>query len=219
MTLRQKLISRNGVSAQSEEPLVVPAVGRIDRTTVVRIEALALAGHAGDAIARDRLYFALQARLQRIGWVLRPWPNTPAQTGLWDRDDVNQECWIVFVDLLGAWNTTVPFVPYLLARFAWRLRDRILRGIGKPQSQLGSIRIPEFLLSDLLYADDGEQPESAFQAQTFLEELIRQRSTGASTSAEFEAWLRTMYADDSVALTSPDSQHRRTRRAGLRRVS
>src|SRR5699024_2468216 len=122
----------------------------IDADMVSKVQQLAGLARGGDTDARDCLLFSLRPRLDRMGWMLKPWPNTPRLTGLWDQDDVRQETWVVFAELLEAWDGNVNFVPYLLARFSWRLRDRILRGIGKRQNQLGTIRISEEMLAELL---------------------------------------------------------------------
>lgn len=219
MTLRERLMVRNGRVAEATRVLNVPAVGRIDPETVARINHLAQDAHRGDIAARDDLYWSLQSRLNRISWVLRPWPNTPGLTGIWDRDDVQQESWIVFVELLAAWDGRVNFVPYVLARFAWRLRDRILRGIGRPLTRFGTIQIPEAMLADVLFADQDEQPETAVLASRFLQELVRRHISGESTSAEVEAWLQVISDRESVALASPHDRKSHASSKSGRRVA
>lgn len=201
-TLRDRLIARN----LREEPLGildVPATGRIDKAIVTAIHGLALAAKAGDVRARDELFFSLRPRLNRISWVLKPWPNGPEITGVWDRDDVHQETWVVFAELLEAWDATAGFVPYLFARFAWRLRDRILRGIGKSQHQYGSIRVSENMLDSLLTVDEEEQPESVAIARRLLEELIKRKMMGAGSPGELEAWHELINSSSKKALLSP----------------
>jgi RNA polymerase sigma factor (sigma-70 family) len=53
------------------------------------------------------------------------------RTGIWDRDDVEQEAWLVFNELIEQWSPDRPFGRYILATFPWRLRDAIYRGIGR----------------------------------------------------------------------------------------
>lgn len=182
-TLRQRLIDRHSRPGEPEL-LGIPATGEIEAEDVASIQQLATLAKAGDIPARDRLYFSLQSRLHRIGYVLRPWPNTPDITGLWDRDDVHQESWLICVELLAAWDGETPFVNYLLARFSWRLRDRILRGIGKPLPAIGTIRVPEDILTEVLTASDSDQPESAVMASNLLEHLLNQRLNGSAATAD-----------------------------------
>lgn len=203
-TLHDRLMARYGNQKEERPQLRIPVTGRINPETVRRVQELARCAGSGDNAARDQLYFALKPRLYHKVWALKPWPNTPHMTGIWDRDDVRQETWMVFVELLETWNGKGEFVPYLLARFYWRLRDRILRGIGKPQTQFGEIRIPEEMLAEILVAEDGEQPESVAIARKLLEELIRRRMTGASSPGEFEAWVQVINSRQTASLVSPD---------------
>lgn len=208
-TLRQRLIERRA-QPQGRESIAVPATGVIDPPTVEALQKLASLARAGDIAARDHLYFALQPRLYRIGYVLRPWPNTPVYTGLWERDDVNQECWLICMDLLTAWDGETPFVAHLLARFAWRLRDRILRGIGKPVVPVGATRVPDDVLTEVLAARDSDQPESALFATELLEHLINERlgSDAATGIGEVMAALRSPLRPGEVISTSlPDDGH------------
>lgn len=202
-SLRQRLIACNAGREEKPERLDIPSTGQIDAATVAHVQALAIRAHAGDVAARDQLYFALRPRLDLISRVLRPWPNTSREIGIWGRDDVRQESWLVFTELLAVWDQSVSFIPYLLARFAWRLRDRILRGIGKSQTQFGSIRIPEHLLAELLQASDSEQPESVAIARKLLEELLNQQLAGTSSPGEFDAWLSLIHSSRETTLVSP----------------
>lgn len=172
-TLRDRLIARRGLSPQAT-PINIPLTGIIAPEAVAEIHDLAVKAQKGDKGARDVLHDSFRLRLGRMGYVLRPWPNTPETTGLWDRDDVNQEGWIVFAELLHAWDGESHFVKYLFGRFPWRLRDRVLRGIGKPLPPIGETRIPESMLATTVYAGDDEQPESALLASGLLESLINQ---------------------------------------------
>lgn len=170
-TLRKKILARRNNPVEPA-PLDIPLTGIIAPDIVAEIHLLASAGQAGDNPARDLLYASFRQRLGRMGYVLRPWPNTPQATGIWDRDDVDQEGWIVFAELLDAWDGESHFVKYLFARYPWRLRDRILRGIGKPLPPIGETQLPEFMLATSIYAPDEEQPESALMASGLLEQII-----------------------------------------------
>lgn len=203
-TLRERLAVRYGNRKEESSPLRVPAAGRIDSETIAALQHLAVSARAGDNGARDRLFFAMRPRLDRRSWMLRPWPNTDKMIGIWDRGDVRQETYIIFVELLAAWNGKGGFVPYVLATFTWRLRDRILRGIGKRQTQLGTIRVSEDSLVQLLLAEDGDQPESAAIARHVLEEIIGHQMMGESEPGEIDAWAERINSERLAPLSSPD---------------
>ena len=218
MTLRNKLAARVGNTESHYEIVQVKSAGRIDAATLFRIQQLALLARGGDVDARDALYFSLEQRLHRISTILKPWPNEPSITGIWDRDDVLQECWLVFAELLAGWDQSAPFVPYLLARFPWRLRDRILRGIGKSTNRFGTIRIPVEFLDEYLRANDGDQPESAAMAKRLLAELIRRRMSGDLSLTESEAWLDLIHSKQETVLASPFPGANRSSPAEIRKI-
>jgi RNA polymerase sigma factor (sigma-70 family) len=94
--------------------------------------SFAMRAQEGDTDARDALFFAYLPKLERLMAHVRP-PYAPTgMTGIWDRDDIEQEAWLVFVELVEAWSGDVSFTSWLLSRFAWRLKDVIRDGIGRP---------------------------------------------------------------------------------------
>jgi RNA polymerase sigma factor (sigma-70 family) len=96
------------------------------------LEPVARRALAGDWAARDALHAAFEPKLMRFVRRIRV-PFAPGGTavGIWERDDVMQESYLVFVDLVANWTPGIPFGRYVLANFPWRLRDAIHRGIGK----------------------------------------------------------------------------------------
>ena len=101
---------------------------------------LAICAQGGDQEARDALYAAFLPKLTRLMSPLRPPFAPPGAQGIWNRDDVAQEAYLVFVELIDAWSRDVSFTAYVLSRFPWRLKDVIHRGIGKspvPPRQYG----------------------------------------------------------------------------------
>lgn len=169
-SLRNRLQQRAHRESRTAQPLDLPATGRIAPRQLRQIHTLAASAQGGDIGCRNLLYLSLRPRLGRIASMLRPWPNTLTHIGVWDQDDVEQEGYLIFAELLDAWNSEVPFIPFLLARFPWRLRDRILRGIGKPRAPRGMISVPEHSLLDRLIGS--EQPEQAAIARETLEDLL-----------------------------------------------
>lgn len=87
--------------------------------------------HAGDRDARDALYIAFQPKLIRFVRRIHPPRMRPDQVAVWDRDDVAQEAWIVFDQLIRQWTPDRPFGRYILATFPWRLRDAVFRGVAR----------------------------------------------------------------------------------------
>ena len=210
-TLRDRLVAKHNPSPPAEDPLEIPADGQIPAATVATIGMLAIHAQAGDIRARDRLYTALHPRLYRKGFILRPWPNTPRQTGIWDRDDVDQESWIIFAELLSAWDGELPFVPYLFARFAWRLRDRILRGIGRPLPPIGGVRVPEELLAEVLSGHDSDQPESVLLANNLLAHILESMMRGEIETLEPRELMTVLksplFGPNLQITTLPDDGH------------
>ncbi len=88
---------------------------------------LARDAQAGDRDARDTLYEALAVKIDRFvagAWRLAWAGDGPRRDGRpWDIEDLAQEAFPIFVNLLAAWPGDRPFGPYLLAHFPWRLRN------------------------------------------------------------------------------------------------
>lgn len=107
--------------------LVPDGAGAIDPPREATLTRLALATQAGDHAARDTLYQALTPNLNRmIGATVRltRTADCPRRDGRpWDQEDLRQEAFLVFSDLVTAWSGEGPFTPYLFAYFPWRLRN------------------------------------------------------------------------------------------------
>lgn len=114
---------------------LLPEIGADDvilPTFEQTLGSFAMRAQLGDRIARDTLFHAYLPKLNRLMRGIRP-PYAPdGAEGIWSRDDVAQEMYLVFVDLVEAWAGDVDFTAFLLSRFAWRLKDAVFRGIGKP---------------------------------------------------------------------------------------
>lgn len=107
------------------DDIILPAFDETLGTVAIRAQE-------GDMDARDALFFAFLPKLDRLMANARP-PHAPAgMTGVWDRDDVEQEAYLVFVELLHGWSGDVSFTAWLLSRFSWRLKDAIRDGVAKP---------------------------------------------------------------------------------------
>jgi RNA polymerase sigma factor (sigma-70 family) len=97
----------------------------------VMLTELARRAHRGDREARDLLWRAfgprLEPALRRCGRTTRQ-PHWARRDGRpWELDDLRQEAWRVFAELVEGWNEEGSFVPYATAYFPWRLRDAMRR--------------------------------------------------------------------------------------------
>ncbi|HWV22864.1 MAG TPA: sigma-70 family RNA polymerase sigma factor [Thermomicrobiales bacterium] len=121
--------------------------------------SFAIRAQQGDRIARDALYAAYLPKLTRLAKGIRP-PFAPdGAEGIWSRDDVTQEVYLVFVDLVDTWAGDVDFTAFLLSRFAWRLRDVVLRGIGKSSvpPRWRSVPIDDISLASAVATPEGDE--------------------------------------------------------------
>lgn len=106
--------------------LLLPVIGPFDpippHVDAVLTSVARLAKH-GDHEARNRLFLAFQPKLLQIARQIRLWmlPST------WERNDVEQETFIVYSELVDAWSGDTSFTGYLLGHFSWRLRGSVRR--------------------------------------------------------------------------------------------
>lgn len=122
------------VPNQPPIPAVVPLLRPNQPATPAQDALLtAIARHAqlGDRAARDLLWRAFASRLQpimfrcgRIAWQ-REWVRRDGRP--WALDDLRQEGWLVFAELITAWDGKGSFISYVTAYFPWRLRDAMRR--------------------------------------------------------------------------------------------
>lgn len=94
-------------------------------TTERLLATAARAARAGDAPSRNALYAALAEwiaadvrRFRRRAW---------RASGDWDLDDVAQEAFFAFVDVVERWPDGEPFLAHFRARFPLRLTDAVRR--------------------------------------------------------------------------------------------
>jgi RNA polymerase sigma factor (sigma-70 family) len=151
--------SRRWRSRPVFERALLPVIGADDVVLPAFEEKLgefARRAQAGDVDARDALFFAFQPKLARLMRVVRP-PFAPTgSSGVWDRDDVGQEAYLVFIDLVLAWPGDVPLTAYLMSRFPWRLKDTIRRGVARSPVPPHRSLVP--IESAALVMDESEPP-------------------------------------------------------------
>jgi len=115
-------------------PALLPLIGLDDDISPAlerTLHPVAVRAQAGDWAARDALYTAFEPKLMRFARRIRV-PFAPGGAkGIWERDDVTQEAYLVFIGVVESWPPSIPFGRYVLAHFPWRLRDAVHRGVGK----------------------------------------------------------------------------------------
>lgn len=130
-------------------PPVVPLLWPNQTVTPAQdalLTTLAQRARLGDDVSRDLLWRAFAARLEpalltvgRMTWHTS-WARRNGRP--WELDDLHQEAWLVFVELVLRWDGEGSFVPYLTAYFPWRLRNA-MRRIAPPRRAAAPPRIEE----------------------------------------------------------------------------
>lgn len=128
---------------------------------------MAIRAQLGDQEARDALYAAFLPKLTRLMSAVRP-PSAPdGSEGIWSQDDVAQEAYLVFIELIEAWTGDVSFTAYVLSRFPWRLKDAVRRGIGKRSVPPRMFCVP---IEQAALVTDGEDYDAA--ATALLDSIV-----------------------------------------------
>ncbi len=114
-------IRRYAENQQSPLPQVTPS-GRVPASIDRTLSRIAASSERGDHTVRNQLFFAYQPRLQVMA--RSAWRRYGRQFGI-ERDDVDQEAFIVFANLLSHWSGNGSLSMYVLGSFNWRMRDAI----------------------------------------------------------------------------------------------
>lgn len=84
----------------------------------------ALSAKTGDRAARDGLFCTFRPIMARF---FARYAGRAHESGAWDLDDLRQESFLVFVEVLAAWPGTGDFVAYFYAVFPKRLATAVRR--------------------------------------------------------------------------------------------
>jgi RNA polymerase sigma factor (sigma-70 family) len=125
---------RNPLAPTVSVPVLLPIIGANDELLPAleeRLKPIAIRAKEGDRIARNALYAAFEPKIVRMSRRMSVPQASDTMVGVWDRDDVLQEAFIAFAELIETWQVSIPFGRYILANLPWRLRDAVYRGIGK----------------------------------------------------------------------------------------
>jgi DNA-directed RNA polymerase specialized sigma24 family protein len=134
---------------------ITPEIDRV-LTTVARTAS------DGDVAARNALYIAFAQKIARFVRRYRTHLSGIGWSAAIDLDDVAQEAFLVFADLVAEWPGGDSFCVYFLGHFPWELRNAVRR--------LGTANRPALHLvgaPDELWLADGSA--AADEAITLLE--------------------------------------------------
>lgn len=143
MSTTLRVSSKCAADPQAPVAPVVPTRGHIPDAIDRVLSDLARDANRDDPATRNTLYAAYGPVLDRIG--RRVWWDM-ARKDLVDPGDVQNEGFLVFGSLLDSWSGDGSFTRYLLARFSWRLRDRVVRLNGRrpPASVADSLALAAY---------------------------------------------------------------------------
>ncbi|MEZ4665879.1 MAG: sigma-70 family RNA polymerase sigma factor [Thermomicrobiales bacterium] len=103
---------------------VLPARGLIEPDLDRIVSALVRARDSSDAALRDALFDAYAARLHHI--LIRLWYRSLSGFGC-ELDDLEQELYLIFIELLDNWSGSGSFSAYVHGAVPWRLYDAARR--------------------------------------------------------------------------------------------
>jgi len=116
------------------QPTLLPLIGVNDELLPAferTLQPIVERARAGDRDARDALFASFEPKIMRFVRRIRV-PFAPdGARGLWERDDVAQEAYLVFLGVIESWSPAIPFGRFFLANFPWRLRDAVYRGVAR----------------------------------------------------------------------------------------
>jgi RNA polymerase sigma factor (sigma-70 family) len=113
----------------SSPPLVplLAADGEITPDVDRILTMLAHEAQSGDVAARNALYTACEPKIARFARRYRSVFGVTHRCPAFDFDDVVQEAFLVFVDLVDDWPGGDSFGAYFLGHFPWQLRNALRR--------------------------------------------------------------------------------------------
>lgn len=112
--------------------------GRIPESIDARLAELARRAQGGDGAARNGLFLALWPRCAPLFGSIRRSDRWRDREGrAWTFDDVEQEAFPIFCELVDAWRSDQPrFAGYFFTRFRWRVIDLLHRWSAPLRAEL-----------------------------------------------------------------------------------
>lgn len=153
---------QNGSDRRCSQPypsFILPVDGPIPPDLDQSLTALALLAQAGDLAARDTLYWTFAPSIQRLA---RRFSGAGWGAGtVWTGDDLIQEGYLLFLDLIASWPGGDSFAAYALGRLPWRLRN-VVRHLNGPRPA----RVTSAIIDHLT-----DESAAAAEAVILLEEV------------------------------------------------
>jgi RNA polymerase sigma factor (sigma-70 family) len=140
---------------------VLPMDGPVPEDLDGLLTAAARLAQAGDVVARDQLSDAFAPSIRRLARRFGgpSWGAGP----VWDSDDLEQEGYLILLDLVAGWPGGESFVAYALARLPWRLRNAVRRLNGPRPLRAVGVEIDHL----------ADEMAAGAEAVVLLEELAR----------------------------------------------
>lgn len=155
------------VSSPSSSAAVAPALdayGPVPEDIDRALGVLARRVQHGDVAAQDALYSAFLPRLQH--WIVdaRRRLSWHGSDPALEPDDIAQEAFVVFADLVRKWHGRGSLSAYVIACFNWRLKDAV-SAMSDRRQRTGLDMAPYALLADGSHAAD--------EAMQLMDEIAR----------------------------------------------
>ena len=160
---------RNPLAPVIPNRVLLPVIGANDELLPAFeriLEPIAHLAWSGDRAARDALFAAFEPKLMRFARGIHVPFAPPGAFAIWDRDDVAQEAYLAFVDVVASWTPHIPFGRYVLAHFPWRLRDVVYRGLARSVVPFGLIAVSAERIDWM-----GDASAEAAESRVLLESL------------------------------------------------
>lgn len=126
-------------------PPLVPVLspdGEVTPDTDRVLTVIAREAQAGDVAARNALYAACEPKIARFARRYRVTTAGPDRCPAFDLDDVTQEAFLVFADLIESWPGGESFCAYFLGHFPWELRNAVRRLAAANRPSAGLVAAP-----------------------------------------------------------------------------
>ena len=134
----------------------------------------ALSAKAGDRTARDGLFSTFRPAMARF---FSRYARRARDSTAWDLEDLHQEAYLVFVEVLGAWPGTGDFVAYFFAVFPKRLASAVRRLDGsQPWIRYG------------VSAEGADDPAQRLESRAMIHDFIALLSPVERSILALHAW-------------------------------
>jgi RNA polymerase sigma factor (sigma-70 family) len=134
----------------------------------------ALSAKAGDRAARNSLFAAFRPAMARF---FGRFAGRARESAAWDLEDLHQEAFLVFVEVLDAWPGTGDFVAYFYAVFPKRLATAVRRLEGsQPWIRYGVV------------AEGSDDPSRRLETRAMLRDFAGQLTPVERRILALHAW-------------------------------